>query len=375
MKSYLTTTGYFRYALPHAAPAEKELLYFPYWRFKGMVFWCLPEGIQNRFVDVSHQAVPAEAFPISLGLRSQALRLRFVTMETLGKFIAPTLTLKASMNLLNIRFDAGHAHRAIYRVGIGDTTSLIYAPFYLEDKLFDAVLNEPIATPKGFDVSALIGKHPAGNYHFIPALCPQCGLDLVGHPESLAIACYNCRTIWQAKGRKFEKITVSFLPWQGDNAVYLPFWRINAAVSGIALDSYADLARLANLPAVVKARWETLPFYFWGPAFKVLPQTYLRLLTNTTLAQPLDALSRGMPEGTIYPVGAPLSQTLDSLMVALAGLIKPHRTFTENLNRIHVAPQSYCLAYLPFQETHYEFVQPRMNLAVNKNQLAMAKNL
>ncbi|MCK7515939.1 MAG: hypothetical protein MZV70_76205 [Desulfobacterales bacterium] len=35
VKSFLLTRDYFRYVLPAKNPAGKELVYFPYWRFKG----------------------------------------------------------------------------------------------------------------------------------------------------------------------------------------------------------------------------------------------------------------------------------------------------------------------------------------------------
>ena len=88
VKSYLEASGVFRYMLPSTAPASKELLYFPYWRFKGMLFSCAGNGVGHKFVDVSHQAVSSPIFPVSLGLRSQALKLKFVTPETEGKFVA-----------------------------------------------------------------------------------------------------------------------------------------------------------------------------------------------------------------------------------------------------------------------------------------------
>jgi hypothetical protein len=57
VKSYLMPDDFFRYALPHATAESQDLVYFPYWRFKGMLFFCGPSGLANRFVDVSHQAI------------------------------------------------------------------------------------------------------------------------------------------------------------------------------------------------------------------------------------------------------------------------------------------------------------------------------
>ncbi|MFH0726987.1 MAG: hypothetical protein V2B19_11685 [Pseudomonadota bacterium] len=377
MKSYLLETRYFRYLLPHKAPADKDLIYFPYWRFKGMLFWCLPGEIQNRFLDLSHQAVDTAAFPISLGLRGQAMKLKFVTPDTPGRFITPSLPFQVALDTYSARFHTDFISKAAHEARIGESVSLIYAPFYIEDRLYDAVLNRPVATdiPEGFDVSPLLGKHPGATLRFIPTLCPKCGWDLEGQRDSLALACANCGSLWQTDQGGLKELTVSYLPDDGESTIYLPFWRIKAAVSGLSLGTYADLARLANLPLVIRPEWEENPFYFWAPAFKVRPESYLRLFTHITTAQPLEKLTTGLPNAPRFSVSMPLKESMAGMMVALANLIKPRRAFVDNIDRIQVIPQSFRLAYLPFQDSHHEYIQPRMNLAVNKNQLILAKNL
>jgi hypothetical protein len=86
VKSYLLQKDFFRYMLPNSAPENKDLVFFPYWRFKGTFFSCVESGINHRFMDISHQAVESRYFPISVGLRSQALKLNFVTPETRGLY-------------------------------------------------------------------------------------------------------------------------------------------------------------------------------------------------------------------------------------------------------------------------------------------------
>jgi hypothetical protein len=378
VSSYLTPRHCFRYVLPHKSSVpDTDIIYFPYWRFRGMLFWCLPSGVDSRVADVSQQAVDAAGIPPSLGLRSQALKLKFVTPKVPGRFIPPALTFGTFMDRFNTRFNAEKANRAVCHARVGDVTSLIYAPFYGKDTLYDAVLDEPLAEqpPDGFDLSTLIGEHPGETLDFIPALCPKCGWDLEGNRESLALTCSNCRTLWQARGGQFGQLTTCFLPETAPGTVYLPFWRVKARVSGLPLATYADLARLANLPKAVQSQWESAPFYFWGPAFKVRPITYLRLCTQITAGQPLERLSPGMPDAPLYPVSMPLTEFVDSLMIVLASLVKPLRAFVEKSAGIQVAAQSYRLAYLPFQESRLEYIHPRLNLAISKNQLALATSL
>jgi hypothetical protein len=87
--SYLSVPDYFRYILPHSAPSGKNLIYFPYWRFKGMLFFCVPGQIKNNFVDVSQQAMASAHFPFSLGFRSQTQKLRLADGSAHGLYIAP----------------------------------------------------------------------------------------------------------------------------------------------------------------------------------------------------------------------------------------------------------------------------------------------
>ena len=84
VKSFLHVKDHFRYILPHKAPREQELFYFPYWRLKGMLFSCTGDGVREQFIDVSYQAIDNAHFPVSVGLRSQALKMRFATSETHG---------------------------------------------------------------------------------------------------------------------------------------------------------------------------------------------------------------------------------------------------------------------------------------------------
>jgi predicted RNA-binding Zn-ribbon protein involved in translation (DUF1610 family) len=378
VSSYLTPRACFRYILPHkASVADKDIIYFPYWRFRGMLFWCLPSGVDSRVADVSQQAVDVAGIPPSLGLRSQTLKMKFVTQGTPGRFIPPALPFDTVMRQLDTLFNAEKANRAVCQARVGDVTSLIYAPFHGADPLYDAVLDQPLSTqpPVGFDLSTLLGKHPGMSFDFIPAICSKCGWDLEGHRESLALSCPNCRSLWQARGGKFGQLTTAFLPDTAPGTIYLPFWRVKAAVSGVSLNTYADLARLVNLPRAIQSRWENAPFYFWGPAFKVRPKTYLRLCTQFTVGQPLDPLSPGMPDAPLHPVSMPLSEYIDSLMIVLASLVKPLRAFVEKSAGIQIKAQSYRLTYLPFQESGLDYVQPQLNLAVNKNQLALATAL
>ena len=363
--------------LPNAAPENKELVYFPYWRFKGMLFSSTPAGIRYRFIDVSHQAIPSKDFPISVGLRSQTLKLKFILPEAKGRFLAPQMPLEQTIRIFEDRFRKDLPKPILHQSHIGETISLIYSPFYIEEKVYDAILNKPVSMhlSADFDATSWPDGRSGGQIRFIPALCPACGWELSGPKESLVLSCRNCSSLWEAVNKEFKKLNFAHIAGKEDDLTYLPFWRIKAKTSGITLDSYADLVRVANLPKAVPEGGKDMAFCFWAPAFKVRPQKFLSLSRNITLLQPREKLITELPEGHLHPVTLPVSEAIESLKINLAGFLKPPKTVVSKLPDIVIKPKSFALVFIPFVDKHHELVQPLFHQAVNKNQLSLAKNL
>ena len=68
------------------------MFYVPYWRIRGIVFSCDEElEVKSSIVDATYCGVGVESYPESLGLRPQALRLRFATPESGILFPEPSL--------------------------------------------------------------------------------------------------------------------------------------------------------------------------------------------------------------------------------------------------------------------------------------------
>ena len=377
VNSYLLQDGFFRYMLPNAAPETKDLVFFPYWRFKGMLFSCVNSGIEHKFIDVSHQAVESRYFPNSLGLRSQALKLNFVTPEISGYFLKPTFSFKKAMDIFQHRFSKSLPNPVFQQSHVGDTVSLIYSPFYKEEKIYDAVLNKAVTTSPqdDFETASLPGGRPNWRTQFIPTLCPGCGWDLKGRRDALVLNCKNCNSIWRPTKNGFRQIKFSIMQTTDENVIYLPFWRIKADVNGIALNSYADLVRIANLPKAIQKNWEDKEFRFWCPAFKVRPRVFIRLGRSITLSQPMEKMQRELPDARIYPVTLPMKGAVESLIINLASFMKPQEDLFPLLKDITIKPVSYLLVFIPFVEHHHEFIQPELYLTLNKNQLSLASNL
>jgi hypothetical protein len=377
VKSYLYAKDVFRYMLPSKAADSKDLVFFPYWRFKGMLFACAANDIRHKFVDVSHQAVVSQLFPVSLGLRSQALKLKFITPETAGVFLKPTHTLTQIEQNFDMRFDKSLPKPVLHHACIGETISLIYAPFYIENRIYDAVLNKPAAAtlPDDFNIDQLPAESPNWRIHFISTLCPNCGWDLDGEKDSLVLLCKNCNSAWYPVGKKLKKIKFGRYPAHDDNVIYLPFWRIRPEIIGIRLRNYTDLIKVANIPKVVQPGWENIGFRFWTPAFKVRPKIFMQLSRNMTLAQLHNDLVEELPEQRHHPITLPVTEAIESLKVNLASFIKPKNQLAEILPGIDITAKSFVLEYVPFLEKHHEFIQPDLQFAINKNILTLSENL
>ena len=377
VKSYLYAKDVFRYMLPSKAAHSKDLVFFPYWRFKGMLFACAANSIRHKFVDVSHQAVVSRLFPASLGLRSQALKLKFITPETAGVFLKPTHTLAQIEQDFDARFDKTLPKPVLDHAHIGETISLIYAPYYIENRIYDAVLDTPTAArlPEDFNIDQLPAESPKWRIHFISTLCPNCGWDLDGERDSLVLLCKNCTSAWYPVAKKLKKIKFGTHPAHDPNTIYLPFWRIRPKIDGIKLNNYADLINVANIPKVVQPGWENIGFRFWVPAFKVRPKIFIQLSKNMTLAQIHNELTEELPEHRHHPITLPVTEAIESLKVNLASFIKPKNELADILHAVNIKAKSFVLIYVPFLEKHHEFVQPDLQFAINKNILSLSDNL
>lgn len=378
VKSYLLEKGFFQYILPSEAPANKDIVWIPYWRFRGMIFSCLEDEIHHRFVDVSQQAVGGGGIPFTLGLRSQALKLKFVTPETAGVFLKPDIPYKSAIKIFEDGFNASVPKPLYYQEFIGEAHSLLYAPYYADGRVMDAILKKPVQTSMTVDelsTLAAAGGGPDQNIKFVPSLCPKCGWDMQGSRDSLVLTCKNCDTAWRPRAGKLVNVTFSQIPEDGDDIYYLPFWRIRAEVSGMTLNTRADLIKIGNLPRATQPEHHDIPFYFWCPAFKAAPKAFIRFGTNMTLAQPDDEMIQKIPKHEMHPVTLPITEAAESLILFLSGFMKPRNKFLPVLEETTVTPKKFMLVFVPFNAKHHDLVHPKYQVAVNKNMLKLAKNL
>jgi len=369
---------YFRYIFSYPDKPKDPPVYFPYWRFKGIFYSCGPAGTENKFIDLSRQAMESEFFPASLGIRSQALKLKFALPETEGTFIKPVLSqtdiIKGIRKLFSLQMNGNIQIQSF----IGETMSIIYAPFHVTgNKLYDSILGVPVFSclPDDFSLSGYTAEKPDWPIAFIPALCPACGWDLAGERNSLVLLCGNCDSAWHHRNRRLEKTGMGYIPDKSDNNLFLPFWMIKAEISGIGPDSYSDLVKSIYVPAAAGKLNNEAKLSFWIPAFKIRAQHFLRIARQMTFVQPPDKITEKVPCGKTHPVTLSVTEAIESIKIVVSDFIKSKKDLFPSFIDASIIPESFNLVYVPFGTGHHDLISEKYNIALNNSILSTAGNL
>jgi DNA-directed RNA polymerase subunit RPC12/RpoP len=377
IKNYLFTDDYFRFLLPHKAPHD-DIIYAPYMRFKGEVYLCKGAAINYSIVDLTYQGTALRQLPVSLGLRPQAMKMRFATPDAHSSF------LKCSLRPLDVLANAGKRTalfapgRQFHRAYIGETFSLIFLPLFVRGgRVFDAVINRPIFTLPNDEAVPLLGsdEEPTWRITFMATICPQCGGDLDGERDSVVLTCPNCDTAWEALEGRLARIDFRVVPGRGKDLGYLPFWKITARDDGLGINTYADFIRITKLPIVKQRRWENQELAFWIPAFKIRPKVFLHLASQVTILQKDLAMEEHAPQKNPYPVTLPGSEAAQSLKITLANAAMAKRALFPLLPQINFSITESNLIYLPFKAVGLELIQEEMSISINKNALKYGRYL
>jgi len=377
VNNFLYARDYFRFLLPHKS-SGKDILYAPYMRFKGNVYFCKDTSISHRIVDITRQGADFKELPMSLGLRPQVLKMRFATPKAGGSFLKCPLKVADMLAKVGRHTSVFGSGDSLHRAYIGEALSVIYLPLFVQkDKVFDAVTDKPIAKlPPGEDIfgPAMVDKH-RWQMTFVATICPQCGWNLDGQRDSVALTCNNCDTVWEASEGKFIKVGFKAVPGTSEDSIYLPFWKIAVRDKGLQINSYADFIRLTNQPKVVQKDWENQDMSFWIPAFKIRPAIFLRLARQMTVTQKDFDIGEEVPKKNLYPVTLPRSEAAQSMKITLAssGLIK--KRIFPLLPQVSFTVKESALVYLPFNDTGHEMIQEHMGVTVNKNALEIGRRL
>ncbi len=366
------------YCLPVAPSASNPIFYLPYWRFTGMVFYSTAGETVTKVIDTTNIAMHLPGMPYSLGVRPQAMRLRFVTSQTEGVLCKPQRTVAELYQTIAERTDIKLCQQALHRAMIGEAVRIIFAPISIrQGKAFDGVLNRFLASVPAatFDELKTFDQTAALQVTFIPCLCPDCGRDLEGRKESEVFLCRTCGSAWRLSGTGLRKIDCHIIPGKGLQEEYLPFWKMNVRVDGIELKTRADFMRFTNAAQRIKSEWEESPLHFWAPAFKISPQHFLRMARGMTMVQPEIAAQQQIPVGSFHPVTLPVDEVAQIITVILAESAIPREHFFVNQSPLAMQLQSFQLIYVPFQSCGNEFFNSSLTLGVNKNTLRFGPHL
>jgi DNA-directed RNA polymerase subunit RPC12/RpoP len=368
---YLASRTAFRYRFGGPSGTSSEILYVPYWRLRGSAFSVDLPGVLSRFIDTSVLAVDLPGIPQSLGLRPQTMRLKILSPDETGRILGPSVSLKEAMPAL------GGSGAAIHRAFIGETTSLVYAPFCMQGgDLRDAVLRRTVPGWTSGMSEDLLSRPEDRNWRvsFVPALCPRCGWDLEGEKDAVVLLCRHCDSAWSCPEEKLQPVTFAVFEKEKADA-YLPFWRMRMKIEEAELNSYADLVREANLPKAPSAVLEEKPLHFWSPAFKISPALFLRWNRGMTVFQPEAEGKETFPGTMLHPANLPLSEAAESIVLTIASLVTDKRRWHSLLPRLNPRLEEAVLVYHPFVAERAELVHAAMGLTVDRRALAFGTHL
>ena len=376
VQNFLSNTGPLHFILPRKQP-DPFTIYAPYLRFKGAIYSCLSDRIEHRLADISTKGVKLSFLPESLGLRPQAMKMRFASPEFPGTFLEKSIEtdeiLKRAANNLHVR-DETILHQAY----VGEAVNIIYLPLSIKnEEILDGIVERPLAqfpenaTPFAeAEISRLAWK-PA----FLSALCPQCGWNLEGEADSVTLLCANCNSCWQTAGNHFSEVRIKTTPTVDKDALYIPFWNLKVEAQGMNLHSFADFIRITNQPLAVRPTWENMALHFIIPAFKLRPNDFLRLGTQMTISQrKILETTDEIPQENLYPVTLLQSDVSKSLKVVLANSAVSSYVFPY-LPEINLRVQEYFLHLLPFTKTSHELQQKELGITINQRVMNYGRSL
>jgi hypothetical protein len=373
VKSYLIPRQGFQYVLPSRGPDNRETIYFPYWRFRGVLFICdYVYSIHAEVIDETLQATESDSFPFDLGSKIKLLKIRFTGPDTKGRIFVPTISLDEAVNRLKTNYPSDYHSEFI------GSLDLIYAPFYVHDgTLYDATYNKRVDAywdKKIKMTKDVVNKLPPTaslqqKVKFVPTLCPDCGWDTDCARDSYLLACRNCSSFWKPQWEGLKRLGLSYLPGEPETALYLPFWRVRADITKIQLDTYADLIKVANLFKPLREDYAQTDFHFWIPAFRISSHLYLQIAKRVTISQPRGQLEHMMPEAPAYPVTLPMTEAQKSLKTLLADFISFPEVNYPKLGGIKIKPKRSTLIYLPFHAAGSEFIHPEYKVRVSRRTL------
>ncbi len=360
---------------------EKELIFAPYLRFKGSIFYVRDQEVKHKIVDTTRLGLDNEVLPVSLGLRPQAMKIKPVVSATLGEFMLqsiPTKTVFTSAAMVFDLFNERGKEDTYHRAFIGETLSRIYQPCYLKDDLlYDAVTNRVVGSSISLlkNINTTCTSKLSWEPQFITTICPGCGGLLAGEKDSMVLQCRNCESLWQEHKGKFVPVDWKVVGSNDSSARFLPFWRITFSTTGHNLKSFGDFLRFTNQPLVAMKKYDLQPLVFWIPAFKINPKAFLQIASQLTVAQGRIPQGERRRVANGYPVTLDSNEALQAVKSVLANTTLCREKRFPLLPEICVNESRCELTYLPFVSQTHDLVQEHTFSAIQTAAIRYGRDL
>jgi len=191
----------------------------------------------------------------------------------------------------------------------------------------------------------------------------------------LIVFCDNCHSAWNPSNKNITGVKYSAWEEKRNHVIYLPFWHLKVNVTGLQLETYADLIKLANLPKAPMEKWKLTPFYFCAPAFKIYPALFLRWCKQVTVTPAPENLIADFPAKNIYPVTLPAMEALETAPITLTGLLADKRPLMSKTPPVTFTLEDSSLVLHPFEVRAHELVHTKIGFSINMNALNLSAYL
>jgi DNA-directed RNA polymerase subunit RPC12/RpoP len=360
----------------------QDLIYIPYWRFRGLAFAGLQSKREDRFIDDTFLAAATPVMPPRLGLQTRAFRVRPLSFQKKGRFLQPQFSFETAVTQVTEEtFSPSEEETPVISrpVFIGETISLVYAPVFIQEGIiFDGLGDRLLGkAPKAdFEKLPVVDPEGSGPVRFLPVICPYCGVDLQGEKDTQVLLCRNCDRAWDFSQGELKKMDFGIMEAAGDERppYYLPFWRIKAYTKGWSFPIQPAITRPAQHSGPSRpGEGKKEPFY-WLPAFKLSPSVFLNISKAVCFRQPLTyQLLEKIPKGQYYPVTLPWEQATEGLKAVIADILKTHPV--PRISQIKIELSDHLLVFIPFHLQGNELVQETMSVGISQNALHFGRFL
>jgi hypothetical protein len=374
---YVVSGGPLRYTLPSAPEwADNPLLvHLPFWRLRGLRYRVLedPPRVVGGVLDATVPAHPRVPPKASLGIRPQVVPLVFQRGELTG--LPVTRTPAAAAADAERRAEIFQDCPPAFTRLIGETESVVYAPFLVEQSKGRVVLREALRDGKTFVAlddpeerfdPGLTGPVPPDPLTFVPLRCPECTEPLPALGGAVAFLCNHCERAWGLQGGTLQALGRTVLPALERDARHFPFWVVTVAVDGVPVESRGDLRRYVIPYQSVPEAWEHQPCQLIVPGFKMESRRFLQVARALSLADLRTQERAVRPAGVAEsePVRVSAQEAAQVLEPLLAHMVAGQRKKFELAVRCRVQVRRAQLLFLPYARKGREWVDRRTGTAL-----------